>query len=86
MPDNSFAITSADLFYRERKYFLSRAHTFFLTIKNVGAHSFAAQKASLCAARQTFAVCLWVLRLPYLVRRSGELDIVKAADPFRFAA
>ena len=70
MPDNSFAITSAHLFSRERKYFLSRAHTFFLTIKNISAHSFAVQKAGLRAARQTFAVGLWVLRLPGLVRRS----------------
>ena len=51
MPDNLFTITSVNLFSRERKYFLSRAHTFFLTIKNVGAHSFAAQKAGLRAAR-----------------------------------
>ncbi len=62
MPDNSFTLTSAHLFSRERKYFLSRAHTFFLTIKNVGAHSFAVQKAGLRAARQTFAVGLWALR------------------------
>lgn len=72
MPDNSFTLTSVNLFSRERKYFLSRAHTFFLTIKNISAHSFAVQKAGLRAARQTFAVGLWVLRLPYLVRRSGE--------------
>lgn len=69
MPDNSFAITSVNLFSRERKYFLSRAHTFFLTIKNVGAHSFAVQKADFRAARQAFAVGLWALRLPYLARR-----------------
>lgn len=70
MPDNSFTLTSVNLFSRERKYFLSRAHTFFITIKNVDAHSFAAQKAGLRAARQTFAVDLWALRLPYLARRS----------------
>lgn len=70
MPDNSFTLTSAHLFSRERKYFLSRAHTFFLTIKNVGAHSCTVQKAGLRAARQTFAVGLWALRLPGLVRRS----------------
>lgn len=70
MPDNSFTLTSVNLFSRERKYFLSRAHTFFLTIKNISAHSFAVQKAGLRAARQTFAVGLWVLRLPGLVRRS----------------
>lgn len=86
MPDNSFTLTSAHLFSRERKYFLSRAHTFFLTIKNVGAHSCTVQKAGLRAARQTFAVGLWALRLPGLARRSGELDIVRTADPFRFAA
>ena len=70
MPDNLFTLTSVNLFSRERKYFLSRAHTFFLTIKNISAHSCAVQKAGLRAARQTFAVCLWALRLPGLVRRS----------------
>lgn len=70
MPDNSFTLTSAHLFSRERKYFLSRAHTFFLTIKNVGAHSCTVQKAGLRAARQAFAVGLWALRLPGLARRS----------------
>ena len=55
MPDNSFAITSAHLFSHD---------------KNVGAHSFAVQKSGLRAARQTFAVGLWALRLPGLARRS----------------
>lgn len=53
--DNLFTLTSAHLFSRERKYFFSRAHTFFLTIKNVGTHSFGAQKADLRAARRASA-------------------------------
>ena len=69
MPDTLFTLTSVNLFSRERKYFLSRAHTFFLTIKNISAHSCTVQKADFRAARQAFAVGLWALRLPYLARR-----------------
>ena len=35
----TFTLTSVHLFYRERKYFLSRAQTFVVVIKNIINHT-----------------------------------------------